>query len=71
MPKRERAQYMREYRARKRREAQGTATATAAPFDFQDVDVERAIAEPPSCAPPGLTAAQWWGSTMRCASPSR
>ena len=42
---------MREYRARKRREAQGTATATAAPFEFQDVNVERAIAAPPADDP--------------------
>ena len=56
MPKRDRAEYMRSYRVRKRREAQSATTRTpseaAAPFDLPDL---AAIAEPPDDEPDAIT----------------
>ena len=55
MPKRDRAQYMREYRARKRPSAGATTEApseAAAPFDLPDL---AALAEPPDDDPDAVT----------------
>ena len=54
MPKRDRAAYMREYRARQRADDNDSAD-TGAPFDFQDVDLAFAIDEPPADDPDVVT----------------
>ena len=57
-PRRDRAAYMREYRAR-RRESAGANGAdgvtTAAPFDFQDIDLASALDEPAAGDPDVVT----------------